>query len=625
MTFRPAPRPGARRGGSTRSRARRLSALVAGLCLVAVLAACASIPRTGPVVSGRAVGNDPGDDVLTLIPEGPRAGAPPEETVKGFLQANAGFGDDHRVARSFLTPQRRLSWRPDSSATIYPGSGPATPAVLGADEDERTPPPTPAATTGRAADRSAGGLDSASRAVVRVQVQVQATIDAEGRYTLAPPGQTRKVDYGLVRVQGEWRIDRLPEGVLISNGDFGVTFSPFPVYFPDRGQRYLVPDVHWFPGAAEIPTALVRALLEGPAPWLEGAVTTGAPRGTQMAVAAVIVADEVATVDLNDQARSASARQRQLLARQLQATLVGLSGIGSVKITVGGVDFDVPAPGSDDRESGGWSGGLQIDPIVDSRPVVIDPAGRLARIESGRRLERVEGVDGLAVPGASYPAVSADGNAYAVLGQGRGSLYFQLPGTSAATIALRGPRLTPPSFDPQGWVWSAPAVPVNRVFAARADAGTTTVSAPWLAGHELVSLRLSRDGARALVATRRAGRAFLFVSGVVRDDDERPGLPLELTSPQPLVPDLVGVTDAAWVDEDQVVVLGRRSAVGPEQPWLVQLGGRITATTPAPGATSITAGDGELALVAGTATGVLTRAGREWELTSQGRWPAFPG
>ena len=624
----------------------RAAVLVRGVVAVGavlVLAACAGIPSEGPVVPGRPAGKDAGLGLYQVIPDGPQPGATPQQSVTGFLRAATGFADDHRIARSFLAPSRRLAWRPDTSVVVYPAQNPPTPVLV--DETGAHPTATPAATTPAVASPKASAAksgplaadpgrdrDLAGTATVRVNVPVLATIDGNGRYTTARPGTHREVTYGLVRINGEWRIDKVPDGILISTNDFGVTFRDFPVYFAASGQRFLVPDIHWFPAnnTEALPTALVRALLAGPPSWLAPAVTTGVPSGTQMAVSAVVVSGDVATVDLTERARSAMPEQRQLLALQLRETLDGVPGFdGRVKITAGGADLDVPTVGWSVDTPGESSAGPQVDPSVDSRPVVLNSKGHLARVEGPQRLVPVTGVDGLAVPGASRPAMSSDGTAYAVLGAQRKELLLQLPGMPQATVAVRGRDLTAPSFDPYGWVWASPEQNNGKLYAARTDTGPTVVTAPWLAGYVVASARVSRDGARLLIAARRpaTSSAYLFVSGIARAADGRPEA---ITEPLSLVPDLASAIDAAWVDEDQVVVLGRRS--GPlapdqtkEQPLVVQVGGAIESTTPAPGATSITAGNGTLTLMVGNAQGLMTRAGDKWELTPGGHWPAFPG
>jgi lipoprotein LpqB-like beta-propeller protein/sporulation and spore germination protein len=611
----------ARSRASTHSTAAVVASLLA---VLSVLSGCATIPTSGPVVPGREVEADPRAGVVQVVGEAPVPGATPSEIVSGFLRNAAGFGDNHEQARGFLTPTRQLAWRPDASVKVYRSQ-----YSLNVRETPVAPPVKPAATATPAPGPGAAGAerrDLAEVTRVTVKTPIMAKIDIDGRYTLAAPGETVTEKFSLIRVDGEWRIDALADGILIGEGDFGVTFRPFPVYFGDRSGRYLVPDVHWFPGtqdassSLELPTTLVRVLLQGPPPWLNGAVVTGAPAGTRMAVAAVVVSDDVATVDLTSEVRLAKNAQRQLLASQLEATLARL-GIASVEITVLRVAYDIPArpAGAGETDQTRSAGGPVVNPRVDSRPVVIDPKGRLARLTNGT-LESVPDVDELAVPGANRPAVSSDSSQFAVLNAARNRLLLQLPGTKMLK-PIAGVGLSAPSFDPQGWVWTSPADNAGFVYAAEADAGAVRVKAPWMRQLEVVSLRVSRDGTRAVIAAGFRGVAHLFLTGVVRDGQ---GRPKALNYPTALFPDLSAVRDVAWVDEDQVVVLGRRRDSA-ELPWVVTIGGSIQAGAPAPGAESIAAGNDEQSLMAGTSKGILARTGALWDKISPARWPAYPG
>jgi hypothetical protein len=259
------------------------------------------------------------------------------------------------------------------------------------------------------------------------------------------------------------------------------------------------------------------------------------------------------------------------------------------------------------------------DPPVDSKPVVIDSKGRVARF-NGVRAVAVKNVADLAVPGANRPAVSYDSSSYAVLNADRSKLLLQLPGTKVATL-VKAVQLTAPSFDPQGWVWTS-AADGGSVYAAGADPGTVKVRASWLKRFRVVSLRISRDGTRAAVAVTYHDQAHVYLAGVVRDSR---GVPQELTAPLGLIPDLVSVRDLSWVDEDQIVVLGRRGSAAQERPWIVQIGGTIEPASPITGAESITAGNGEASVLAGTAKGTLGREGIRWDTLTSARWPAFPG
>jgi hypothetical protein len=580
-----------------RRRARQALAIVAGVA-VSLLAGCAQIPHSGPVVAGGVGDPDPREGVFQVIPEGPQTGAAPTELVRGFIRASAGFGDDLRVARSFLADQRKLTWRPDAQIEVFPSEK----------------------------DLSITAKTFRDTGEVTVTAPISIEVNGDGRYSIAKPGATVSRKFTLSKVDGQWRISGLDDGTMITKVDFDSTFQPFLVYFPDPGGSYLIPDVHWFagardqPGSPEIPTALVRVLLQGPPKWLQGAVTTGVPAGTSMALGAVVVSDEVADVDLSSQALKADSLQRRMLAGQLRATLDQLSTVGSVKITVRQVEFDTsgdekgPAATAEPN-SQPW---LQTDPQVGDQALVVDGKGRLAWL-SGRSLETMDDVEGLR--GVILPAVSFDRTTYAGLSADRGQLMMQTQGSDKAVQVTKGDRLAAPSFDPQGWVWTGPRDNSGSLYAARTGKSVARVSAKWLDGDHLVSLRISRDGARALIGAEVGGRGRVYVSGVVRDSE---GTPTQLTEPIGLIPDLTGVTDTAWVDEDQVAVLGTRSGDSDQQVWLAQIGGPVTGKGGVAGAQTVTAGDGESSLSIGTATGTYTYL-QGWQRASDARWPAYPG
>lgn len=578
----------------------RGGALAAGLLVAGLLAGCAQIPSTSPVVAGAANNPDPREGIFQFIPYGPRDGAKPAELVRGFIGAAAGFSDDHRVARTFLADSRKLTWKPDATVQVF----------------------------GDYADLSVRSAVAAGGRTAEVTVRGPATLrlDGDGRYSPSKPGARVAAKYTLTKdPDGQWRISELDNGILIAQADFDAIFRAFPVYFPDPSGSYLIPDVHWFAGtrdlsgSPEIPTALVRELLQGPPSWLQGAVTTGAPAGTAMALGAVVVDDEVADVDLTGSALDADTDQRRMLAGQLQATLGQLRPIASVRITVRQAEYDTSGParpaGADNRTS--W---LRMDPSVGDQALVVDAKDRLAWL-TGRSTLPVLGVDGLQVAGVNHPALSADHLTFAVLDAARGRLLMQVQGADRASVVTRGADLSPPSFDPGGWVWTGPADNRGFVYAGHTGASTVRVQARWLDGSELVGLRISRDGARALVSVRSRGRGHVFMAGVLREAD---GRPTTLTQPIGLIPDLTDVADAAWVDEDQVAVLGRRAG-GEQQVWLAQIGGPVVGRGRVPAsAQTVTAGDGESSLSVGTPSGTYSYL-RGWQKASSDRYPAYPG
>jgi len=626
------------------------------LALLLTLASCATIPDSGPVVSGDVINNDPLDGVFQLSPEGPKAGQSPTEVVKGFLAASAGYSDDHAVARSFLSSQVRLNWRPDASVTVYRSLDALSAHQLSAGvevTDEPTPQPSVTAAPGVAAaagsitaapgrstqaDAEAGVAGAAGASVdqdvaeVVIRTPAIARIDGEGRYSVVAPGAKDEVHYyGLVLVDGQWRINSLDDGILITRNDFSVTFKPYSVYYPDPQGDYLVPDTHWFPsspGSPELPTALVRALLEGPPDWLAPAVSTSVPAGTEMAVSAVVVDGGVASVDLTSAARLADDRERQLLLAQLETTLGQLGTISSVRVTVDRVTYNIPE-GSGPQPT--------ADPSVGGSPVGLDSRGRVVRIGTAGD-EVVKGLEQLDAKDAEYgliaPGVSYDSTWYAALAADRSRLLLSqaVPDT---LVQIRGSSLTAPSFDPLGWVWTAGGSVVKAIDTAdpvSADS-RVRVSADWLSGDQVVALRVSRDGTRAVLAVLDDGAAKVFVTGIVRDEAGRPE---RLTRPLRVVPDLTSVRDVTWVADDRIAVLGQRAEgaanagdeeveADVERPWIVDLGGTIQPLAEVSRARTITAGDGASTLLAGTPQATQRRSGSSWGRYSDVRWPAYPG
>ena len=207
---------------------------------------------------------------------------------------------------------------------------------------------------------------------------------------------------------------------------------------------------------------------------------------------------------------------------------------------------------------------------------------------------------------------------------------MQQPGGPALELVSGRGELVAPSFDPPPltWVWTVAAGEpgtgaVPTVVAAAAS--SVEVEARWLLpGDEVRALRVSRDGARALVVVAHAdGTVSVEVRGVRRDAT---GRPLSLSQAAfRVAAELTDAVDASWVADDQVVVLGR---VGEEavRPVLSQVGGTTEALAPTPGAVSVSAATGARSIVVGTADGtVLRRSGSLWLDGPSGVSPVFPG
>jgi hypothetical protein len=605
---------------------------------------CVSIPSDGPVVKARPVeGGRAG--AFQYYPAGPSIDDTPGELIRGFLRASVGYTDDHGTARGFLTPEQRRTWRPESSVVVYAETGVKITVTRGGTSQVDPGPAlaVPVSSTAAPSSPSPGLLLEAppvpgERATVTVQVHVNARIDKSGRFTSAAPEEIEIRHFTLLGTADGWRISDLDQGIMITREYLKQTFRRVELYFADPTGTYLVPDLRWFPAdSSSMPSQVVSALLAGPVDWLEPAVTTGVPVDTKLTVNSVKIVDGVVTIDLNSSVRTATATQRVILKAQLERTIAALGLAGSqtkgVEITVEQQKFELRPPPAAMADSPGPARtrpevdtsasrlALRIPPQVDARPVVLDSRGLIAR--SGVGAEPVDGLEALAGKGVSDPATNYDGSAFAVLAADRTRLQYAVPYGRTATLAI-GRSLVPPSFDPFGWVWTSEANSPGTVLAARHGSGVWRVSAGWLQGRRIRSLRISREGVRALVVTDRPGtEPEVFVTSVIRSTT---GGPIALSPPIRLLEDARAVSGAAWVTSTRVVVLARRPGSA-SQPWIVEVGGDANATGTAPiEGIAVTAGNSESDLYVQVAGGgVRARVGAAWMDVPGVRYASMPG
>ncbi len=663
-------RPGAAcgPGGPPGRRAVLAALLTAG---AAALAGCARIPTSGPVathtdsVSGS-------DDLVRRLPPPPRRGALPEEIVAGFLGAAAVGATDGGDARAYLA-DGDVDWDPGTGVLLHDGaarpqvvSGPGAPA-----DRPATPASRPTATPSASGSPTSSPPREGAKARVVVQVQAVAVLDRSGRLSQLGGPQRRVRTFDLVVRRGEWRISALDSGVAMSLTQFVLsTYRAVPVYFPDRTGLWLVPDVRYIrQGTDATQTEVVGALLDGPSAWLRTALSIP-PVQPRLEVSSVPVSANVATVDLDEQALTLDERWQAVLQAQLERSLatvrVRAPFIARVDVTVGGRRL----PGTIGGVGGVATptGRALPEPASAARAgstfVGTDGQARVVTVEGGQ----VRVVENLALVGGARPAMSYGDSprTFALLVQGASTtraLKVAPVGGAVAEI-VAGADLTAPSFDSAGWVWTSLRQPRGSVVAGTVVGGRVRrldVDAPWLRSGQVVSLRISREGTRALVvvdAVRADGRrtSTLLLSGVERRAN---GEPVALGQPVRLLTDLVRATDAVWFDDMHVAVLGMRRSgkvVLPVQPWVVDVGGDpssrgVDATAPllsivkdaggaqvqtadqwqripADVAPSLAVGDGRAAIYVGTQKGDLFhfRQAGSWErVKAVVLRPTFPG
>ncbi|MCH6469639.1 LpqB family beta-propeller domain-containing protein [Sinomonas terrae] len=555
----------------------------AALALVALLtvAACAQIPTAGPVGTsndgGSAIGNAP-----QYIPPGPQTGASPQSIIEGFFNAGSGYQNDFTVARQFLAPANAVSWKPSQRTLVYRGSATVVPA----------------------------GRPNA----YRYELDVAYSVDQDGIMTQYPPGTKQAIDVELTQVDGQWRLSKIPDGTAIPEETFKVLYRAFSIYFFDPTFSVLVPDARWFIDNSGIAKSLVSALIAGPAPYLKPAVASAFPPGIQLERESVPIVSGVAQVDLTPELRDASFTDRQRMHSQLVRTFAALPSVGDVSLRTNQTEVAIQDP----------SAPRPPDPLVDPKVPAWQVGiadGQLVQYGS-KQASKIDGVASVSQLDPSDPAAAASLHVYAFLGDDGRSLYSIIPGQPARLLDS-GQSLVPPSIAPDDWVWSAlPDSGSPGQIVAFKPIGTgqnatvphATVSAPWLAGRTVKSLRVSRDGVRALVLSEANGQTLLQVSGIVRGAD---GTPQALTNPITLPVTAKNPDVALWVDESTIVV-SETSSTAQVAPELVSLqGGEPRQISPLTGIQSLSAGNGDTAIYAMTPNGIYLLVRTSW--TEQGK------
>jgi hypothetical protein len=537
---------------------RALAAIVALL----VLAGCAGIPLDGPVRSVE-VGTDEGGGDLVTIAEGPLPGATPEQLINGFLTAQRAPARDYSIARDFLTEEFRTTWSPTSGVLITSSAVPPT---------------------------------SSSENSFALSVNVVAVVNSTGNYRELQRAESQQLDYRLeLDSEGEWRIAEAPQGTVLSASQFASTFAPYPLYFYEPQGRYLVPDVRWFPATASRANRIVTELLRGQSPWYaNGVLVTAFPADTKLDQG-VQIAGGTASVDLSNVVAGASRTEQFRMQQQLVASLA-LSDVSNVQITVGGLPLDI--------------GTGEIPEWVLSVPsgVVGDVDGAFGAV-SGAGVQRLPGISDRVVSLDLTGATIARGGAAATVRTPQG--VWSLPQAQDDTILVdTRPGLTDPSIDGLGYIWSAQSSPADSIIAFEPDGTPHAIPAPYLDG-SIVSLDVSRDGARLLIAAQGSDGPTVLMVGVLRDGA---GVPVALGEPLELAVGSRPLVDATWVDASTIATLS--TAASATTVDLYRIGGRHEALGSLQNGVQIVGGN----MVEGLR--VRDSDGRVWRHSSSGGWQA---
>jgi Lipoprotein LpqB beta-propeller domain/Sporulation and spore germination len=592
-----------------RRRARRLRGALLGLFLAGVLAGCVSVPSGGPVNSYE-VTQGPGGQSQPYpqaIAQPPGNGWLPGDIVRGFLTASASFGARQEIAREYLTPSANHSWKPGWSAVVY-GSGPTVESAVYA------------------------GAGPKETATVTIGGSVQAILSGNGGYavpsTSAAGGQSLTFTLEKEKSNGQWRITKAPQYLLLTSYQFQYDYQLRNLYFFDPTLSYLVPDPVYVPlqaTTADLMGGLVSDLIHPPEDWLSRATVSAFPKKTTMigdvtlsgGTAAINLGGSIAKAPNETEMQWLSAMQR--VSAQLLWTLVGSGESGpavqSVQLSVNGRPW-TPI-------------GSDLNPVQQLHQSKYSPPTGASSLfyyaDSTGNLLSSDGPQGKRVKvsrigtGYSQIAVSPDEQYLAALRNG--SLYI---GRVGGPLAKRGGTdYTSMSWDQSDNLWATSSdqivmlhgaadpdqpqgkpVPVDVV-----SLGDTPNIGPFTA------LRVAPDGVRVAIIV---GGTALDFGAIVSAAGARPGQATVEIVLSPFSVSAPGSTFTAvtWYGPDNVITLGDP---GPQLTEYPVDGGSSTSIPAQPRMSWITASLGN-PLIGGMPGGAMV-----WDASLSGTWTVLRG
>lgn len=606
-----------REGGARRRSWRAVAYAALGAVL---LAGCASMPDSGDL---RDVESTPRQDTgVRVFAMPPADGAGPGEIMQGFLEALTSDDPGYDTARKYLTAEAARTWRPERSTTVL-ANGPTI-------ETDCRP----------------GGREETNSVTCVLAGSQVATVDAQQAYQPADGTYRKKLHLTKDPKSGQWRIDGLPDGVVMGKSDFQRNYTSVGKYYfasdasvGASGQPAAVADPVFVRSKVDAMTELVRSLLQGPTTWLRPVVRSSFPTGTglQKGVSGLAPDDQnKVTVPLNLKPSRVTPGKCTEMATQMLFTLRNLAPtLDSVELRGTGDDRLCEVNG-ERAKSVAWHGSSKRPDFL----YFLDGKHRMVRMQTGSTgtaSAPVPGPLGEAGRGLQSVAVSRDEQTAAgIADEGRtlyvtslasgGSLGAPLM-TSAGTTPDH--RLATPSWDARGDLWVADRDPHRpRLFVLEQGAEKPApVAVPDLSGR-IEDVRVAADGARIALVVEKDGKQSLLIGRIQRDDGTGQGISVD--GLRSAAPDLEQVSAISWAGDSRLLVVGQEQG-GVQQMRYVQVDGS-TLDGPAPGAlTSVKAvaasEDDRVPLVAYSEDGIVRLpAGAQWQkVDKDGSAPVYPG
>lgn len=502
-----------------RLRAARVLRTAGAVLVASLLAGCVRMPTSGPVEEAEGTGVAEDVPGISFDPRPPQAGQATSEIVDGFFEAMTATPVGTSVARQFLSREAAEAWVPEKQIITY--------AELG---------------------------DATAGTSVRLPLTDVNTYDARGAWERTRAGATLSI--GLVKEDGEWRIDEVPDALIVPESWFDDWYERASLYYFDPTTEVLVPEPVFVPRGEQFASSLVRGLLTTSAADIQDVARSYFPPGTTHGLSVPIISG-VAEVSLSGDPDAVDELTTERMLAQLVWTLRQEPRIGAVQLSIGGRTIVGP--------SGSPQVSLQFGSAYDPNGVPASTdlyALDRGRVVTGRMGELAPTLGplgqedpvvdlrsiGVSLAGARVAGVTAAGSELVVAPT-------EAPTGEVATVVVGAVDLAAPHWDYRDRIWVLDRNGGRARVIQVVDGEAGEVEVPGLTGRRLSELIVSRDGSR-LVAVVRRGSTDRVVALRIRHDAA--GAVIGFTRPQRLsLPseDTARIRDVAWRSPTTVSVL----------------------------------------------------------------------
>ena len=211
------------------------TAVFSTAAVVLFVSGCSTLPSdTGPQVVGtyQRQEDSPGEVIA------PQPGDDPDLTLRDFYQASAVPGNDHEVARGFLTDTARGAWDASGDVMVVDSLDIVTaPANKQSSKDNER--------------------------AFTVRGTIIGRLKSGGAYV--PENEGYEAVIYMKMQDDRWRVDGLPAGVVMERNEMRNHYAPQSLYFYKQSNDVLVPDRRWlYKGGEQSESTLITLLMEGP-------------------------------------------------------------------------------------------------------------------------------------------------------------------------------------------------------------------------------------------------------------------------------------------------------------------------------------------------------------------------